>query len=127
MAPSGPHASVKRELLVRLLDAWLPPALHGTRRATYLDAYATAESVAAGLSVVAEFPDLLARRRLSVVLVAADGDDLALTMAVAGIRREVATPAGVSVQIVPRGPGGALPVLEMPAGGPLLACLDTVD
>ncbi|HEU5107756.1 MAG TPA: hypothetical protein VFT95_04195 [Micromonosporaceae bacterium] len=119
-----PHVAVKRELLVRLLDGWLPAALHGTRRATYLDGYATAGSVAAALGVVAEFPDLLARRRLGIVLVAAGGDDLGLTADVASIRREVDTPAGVSLQIVPHASGGRLPELEMPAGGPLLGYLD---
>jgi hypothetical protein len=119
----GPHAAVKRELLVRLLDAWLPQALHGTRRATYLDAYATAASVEAALGVLAEFPDLLARRRLSVVLSAADGDDPALTGEVAHLQRRLSTPAGVSLQIVPRGPGGRLPELT-PSGGPLLGYLD---
>jgi hypothetical protein len=123
----GPHGAIKRELLVRLLDAWLPAALHGTRRATYLDGYATGESVAAALGVVAEFPDLLARRRLGIVLVAADGDDLALTAEVAAVRREVDTPAGVSLQIVPHAEGGRLPELEMPAGGPLLGYLDAAD
>jgi hypothetical protein len=122
--PPGPHAAIKRELLVRLLDAWLPTALHGNRRATYLDAYATGESVAAALGVVAEFPDLLARHRLSTVLVAAAGDDLALTAEVAQVRQRVGTPAGVSIQIVPRAADGALPPLEMPAGGPLLGYLD---
>ena len=122
-----PHGAVKRELLVRLLDAWLPAALHGTRRATYLDAYATAGSVEAALGVVAEFPDLLARRRLGIVLVAAGGDDLALTAGVAAVRREVGTPAGASLQIVPHASGGRLPELEMPAGGPLLGYLDAAN
>jgi hypothetical protein len=123
----GPHGAIKRELLVRLLDAWLPAALHGTRRATYLDGYATGGSVAAALSVVAEFPDLLTRRRLGIVLVAAGGDDLALTADVAAVRREVDTPAGVSLQIVPHAADGRLPELEMPAGGPLLGYLDAAD
>jgi hypothetical protein len=123
MAPPGPHAIVKRELLVRLLDAWLPSALHGPKRATYLDGFATGASVAAALGAVAEFADLLARRRLDMVLVGA-ADDLALTAEVARVRREVAAPAGVSMQIIPRPPDGRLPAVRMPVGGPLLAYLD---
>lgn len=120
---SGPHTAIKRELLVRLLDAWLPAALHGARRATYLDAYATADSVAAALGVVTEFGDLLARRRLGLVLVAADGDDLGLTAEVALVRRQLAPPPGAAMQIVPAAPGGGLPTLRMPSG-PLLGILD---
>jgi hypothetical protein len=125
MAPSdrhGAHAAVKRELLVRYLDSWAPGALHGSRRATYLDGYATGESAEAALQVFGEFTDLLARRALSVVLVATDAT--ALTVEVAGVRDRVPTPPGVAVQIVPRPDGGRLPVISMPAGSAVLAYLD---
>ena len=126
----GPHTAIKRELLVRLLDAWLPMALHGTRRATYLDAYATGQSVAAALGVVAEFPDLLARRRLSVVLVAADGDELALTADVAAVRRRrrhagrgVGTDRAAAARRWPTAPGdaGRRPAARLPRRGRVAA------
>jgi len=118
----GPHSAVKRELLVRYLDAWVPAALHGHRRATYLDGYATGESAEAALGVIGEFTDLLARHALSVVLGAEDAT--ALTVEVAGVRQRVPTPPGVGVQIVPRPAGGGLPVISAPAGSPVLAYLD---
>jgi hypothetical protein len=121
----GPHAVVKRELLVRYLDAWVPAALHGSRRATYLDGYASGDSVEAALGVIGEFTDLLARHALSVVLAAADGPGLAeLTTEVAAVRQRVPIPAGVTVQLVPRPPDGRPPVLSAPAGAPMLAFLD---
>lgn len=125
MAPPdrhGPHSAVKRELLVRYLDAWVPAVLHGNRRATYLDGYATGDSVEAAFGVVGEFTDLLARRTLSVVLVGTDAT--ALTVDVAGVRDRVPTPAGVAVQIVPRPAGRAVPAVPAPANAPLLAYLD---
>ena len=48
-------ADLKRELLVRHLEAWAPAALHRARRATYVHGYADAdggalaEAAAAGL------------------------------------------------------------------------------
>jgi hypothetical protein len=118
----GPHQVVKRELLVRYLDGWAPAALHGTRRATYLDGYATGASAEAVLQVFGEFTDLLARHALAVVLVGADAT--ALTAEVARVRGRVPTPAGVTIQIVPRPEGGRLPVIPAPAGSPVLAYLD---
>ena len=45
------HAAVKRELLVRYLDAWAPAALHGARKATFVLGYAVTadESAVAAL------------------------------------------------------------------------------
>jgi hypothetical protein len=117
-----PPQLVKRELLVRYLDSWVPAALHGSRRATYLDGYATGASAEAVLQVFSEFTDLLARHALAVVLVGADAT--ALTAEVAQVRGRVPTPAGVSVQLVPRPAGGRLPVISVPAGSPMLAYLD---
>jgi hypothetical protein len=62
------HAAVKHELLVRYLDAWLPAAVHGHKRVTYVDSGADGESAAAAARVFAEFPDLLARHTLTMVL-----------------------------------------------------------
>lgn len=121
--PGGPHAAVKRELLVRLLDGWLPAALHGSGRATYLDVYPTEDSVSAALRVAAEFPDLLERHRLDVVLIDADGD-CELTARVAAIQRRIAPPSGVSVQVMPAARGGRLASITLPASGPVLGYLD---
>jgi hypothetical protein len=74
------HAAVTHELLVRYLDAWLPAAVPGHRRVTYVDT-GDGESAAAAARVFAEFPDLLARHPL--------------TMALA--RSDVAVPAGITV------------------------------
>ena len=38
-----PVDDVKRELLVRHLEAWAPAALHRARRATYVHGYADAD------------------------------------------------------------------------------------
>ena len=62
------HADVKHELLVRYLDAWLPAAAHGRKRVTYVDSGADGVSAAAAARVFAEFPDLLARHTLTMVL-----------------------------------------------------------
>ena len=66
-------ADVNRELLVRYLDTWTPTALHGARRATFVQAWtgpAGTGVAEAALRVFAEFADRLRGRRLTVVLVA---------------------------------------------------------
>lgn len=120
---ADPHGAIKRELLVRLLDGWLPAALHGTGRATYLDANPTPDSVTAALRVTVEFADLLDRHRLDVVLVDANGGT-AMTAETALIERSVAPPPGVSVRIIPGAGGGRLPTDVSPRDGPMLAYLD---
>lgn len=76
MAATGAaHSAVKRELLVRYLDACTPTMLHSARRMTYAEGYVAGAGepfAVAALRVFAEFADLLAHRRLDVVLV---GDD----------------------------------------------------
>lgn len=127
MAPpplGGPHTAIKRELLIRVLERWLPTALHGTRRTTYLDCYATGSSVAAALPVFADLGSLLTERRLGIVLVAAHGDDLRLTTRVAALRQRIPTPPGASVQIVPTAEEGRLPALRLPPDGAVLVHLD---
>jgi hypothetical protein len=62
------HTAVKHELLVRYLDAWLPAAMHGHKRVTYVDAGVSPDSAVAAARVFAEFPDLLARHPLTMVL-----------------------------------------------------------
>ena len=45
-APGTAHATVKRELLVRYLDAAVPVVLHGTRRFTYAEGYVDGDASA---------------------------------------------------------------------------------
>lgn len=99
-------AAVKRELLVRYLDTWAPAALHSSRRATYAD-LSSQGSVADAVRVFAEFPELLAKRGLEVVAVAAVPPDLDL-------------PSGLTARKVT---GDPLPTL--PRDGPLFAYIDT--
>ena len=66
------HAAVKHELLVRYLDAWLPAAAHGHKRVTYVDSAADGASAAAAARVFAEFPDLLARHPVTMVVACPD-------------------------------------------------------
>ncbi len=70
-APSA-HAAIKVELLVRYLDAWLPAALHGHKRVTYVDS--SADSALAAAKVVAEFEDVLHRHTATLVSPAIDLD-----------------------------------------------------
>ncbi|MCO8273264.1 hypothetical protein M1L60_21975 [Actinoplanes sp. TRM 88003] len=68
-------ATVKRELLVRHLEAWAPAALHRARRVTYAHGYADADGGAAAeaaMRVLAEQSDLVRGRELIMV---ATGDD----------------------------------------------------
>lgn len=65
MAAADPHTAVKRELLVRYLDFWMPAAL-AAGRASYLDR--SGYGAQAALRVVAEFADLLAGRELSMLV-----------------------------------------------------------
>jgi hypothetical protein len=68
-APSA-HLAVKNELLVRYLDSWLPAALHGHKRVTYVDS--SVESAQAAARVIAEFEDLLHRHTVTMVSPLAD-------------------------------------------------------
>jgi hypothetical protein len=75
MAPADAYRAISRELLVRYLDGCAPPLLHAARRLTYgeYDGAAGGEpSAVAALGVFAEFPELLAKRALHVVLAGAD-------------------------------------------------------
>jgi hypothetical protein len=62
------HAAVKHELLVRYLDAWAPAALHGHRGATYVDCSDSGASAVAAARVFAEFPELLGKHSLTMVV-----------------------------------------------------------
>jgi hypothetical protein len=68
-------ADVKREVLVRHLQAWAPAALHRARRAIYVHGYADAGdglSAEAALRVFAEQSDLVRGRELTMLAVAED-------------------------------------------------------
>ena len=68
---------LKREVLVRHLEAWAPAALHRARRATYAHGYADADGgvlAEAALRVFAEQSDLVRGRELTMIAV---GDDMA--------------------------------------------------
>jgi hypothetical protein len=65
-------ATVKRELLVRHLEAWAPAALHRGRRVTYAHGFADAdggESAEAAARVLVEQTDFVRGRELSMLLV----------------------------------------------------------
>ncbi|MEV4345832.1 hypothetical protein AB0J83_15275 [Actinoplanes sp. NPDC049596] len=82
-------ATVKRELLVRHLEAWAPAALHRARRVVYAHGYADADgglAVAAAARVLADQTGYVRGRELSMVATgAADLSGLAFPVhAVAG-------------------------------------------
>jgi hypothetical protein len=104
-----PHLSVKREVLVRYLDAWTPVALRSHRGATFVGS-ATGELVADAFRVFAESADLLEGHHLDVVLLG-PGEP--------AVPRELAGLAGFSVRSV------ADPE-EVTAAGTVLLQLDAV-
>jgi three-Cys-motif partner protein len=121
---AGPHNAVKRELLVRYLDGWAPAALHGGRQALYVDGYADLASAEAALRVFGEFPDLLARRRLSVTAVPADAVDLAVLSAhLDAVRDDVSGPPGLKARALP-GPADEAVAATLAERGPALCFLD---
>ena len=68
-------ADVKREVLVRHLEAWAPSALHRARRATYVHGYADTDagvSAEAALRVFVDQSDLVRGRELTMLTVAGD-------------------------------------------------------
>lgn len=120
--PADPIGVVKRELLVRQLDAWLPYALHRSRRATLALAHSGPDhgTVEAALRVVPDFADLLWGRRLAVLVLTGG----ILGGVPAGLPAEL--PPGVTVHPVAGGVD-RLPVALRAAGAagaPLLAYLD---
>jgi hypothetical protein len=117
-------ADLKREVLVRHLEAWAPAALHRARRATYVHGYADAGGGAlaeTALRVFAEQSDLVRGRELTMVAV---GDDVS---GVAGRLAAVPAGAGLSVHTVGGGTEERLAVSLQAVGAarvPLLGCLD---
>lgn len=118
--------SVRRELLVRQLDAWVPAALHRSRRAVFAQTYETGDDVAAeaALRAVAEFADRLRGRRLALPILVPSADELGQRLA--AVQTELGTPAELSVHVA-AGDSGRLPAVLSAvgaAGAPVLAYLD---
>jgi hypothetical protein len=116
-------ADVKREVLVRHLEAWAPAALHRGRRVTYVHGWADADGgVAAGaaLRVFVEQSDLVRGRELTMVAVAADVSAVRLAPV-------PATAAGLVVHTLPGETDERLAVTLKAVGAsrvPLLGFLD---
>lgn len=122
--PDDPIGTVKRELLVRHLDAWIPYALHRSRRATFAQAFAGPDAgvADAALRVFTRFADLLRGRRLAVLVLTEQADDLAVRLG--EVQAEL--PPEVTVHPVSGGID-RLPVALRAAGAagaPMLAYLD---
>ncbi|WP_433295642.1 hypothetical protein ACQP2F_36345 [Actinoplanes sp. CA-030573] len=123
MSPSE-IATVKRELLVRHLEAWAPAALHRARRVTYAHGYADADGgdlAEAAARVLGEQTDFVRGRELAMLLV---GDDVGPVSARLGALPEI---GGLAVHAVSGGTEERLGV-ALKAGGasrvPLLGFLD---
>lgn len=121
-------AAVKRELLVRHLEAWAPAALHRARRATYAHGYADLDdgrAAEAALRVFAEQSDLVRGRELAMVAVA---DDAAVTARrLSGVQQPAGSSAALVVHTVPGGTDARLAVALQAAAAarvPLFGYLD---
>jgi hypothetical protein len=121
-------ATVKRELLVRYLEAWVPAALHRARRVIYAHGYADDDGGAtaeAAMRVLAEQSDLVRGRELAMV---ATGDDLgAISARLATIQEQSGAGAGLAVHTISGGTDGRLPVGLKAVGAqrvPVLGFLD---
>jgi hypothetical protein len=119
-------AELKREVLVRHLEAWAPGALRRARRATYVHGYADADGGAlaeAALRVFAEQSDLVRGRELTVVAV---GEDMGgVSARLDGVHLEAG--AGLVVHTVAGGTADRLGVALKAVGAarvPLLGFLD---
>lgn len=124
-------AAVKRELLVRHLQAWAAGALHRARRATFVHGYADADEGAAAeaaVRVLADLPDLARGRELSMVAVGADVTAVGRRLTAA--QRDAGAAAGLAVLPVGGGTDERLPVAVKAAGAsrvPLLGYLDATS
>lgn len=120
---------VRRELLVRQLDAWLPAALHRSRRATFAQVYSVADDATADAAVraVAEFADRLRGRRLALPVLAPSTDLLAQRLA--QVQQELRTPPELSVHVAAGGSDRLPAVLAAVSamGAPVLAYIDAAD
>jgi hypothetical protein len=122
-------AAIKRELLVRHLETWAPAALHRGRRAVYAHGYAGADGGASAeeaVRVLADQPDLVRGRELTMVVV---GDDLdpGLADRLARAQQEAGAAAGFTVHTMSGGTDERLAVGLKALGAtgvPLLGYLD---
>ena len=120
-------ATVKRELLVRHLEAWAPAALHRGRRVVYAHGFADAEggaSAEAAARVLAEQTDFVRGRELSMLLVGDDVDPLRARLAA------IPELSGLAMHAVSGGTEGRLEVALKAAGAqrvPLLGYLDAAS
>jgi hypothetical protein len=119
---------VKRELLVRYLEAWAPAALHRARRVTYVHGYADADGGAAAeaaVRVLADQSGLARGRELSMMAV---GDDLGpIAVRLDAARREAGSAPGLAVHTISGGTDARLAVglKALGASGvPMLGFLD---
>lgn len=113
----SPLAAVKRELLVRYLDYWVPTALHRGRRAAVALAGVDDTTAEAALRTLAEFADLLRRRTLTLILIGPRAS------ALAELQQELGTPPELAVLPVAGDPSALIaPALSAAgsAGAPLL-------
>jgi hypothetical protein len=124
-------AGVKRELLVRHLEAWAPAALHHGRRVAYVHGYADADegaSAEAAVRVLADQPGLARGRELSMLVL---GDDLGpIADRLARAEREAGAAAGFAMLKLPGGTDASLAVGLKAAGAqrvPLLGFLDAAS
>jgi hypothetical protein len=120
-------ATVKRELLVRHLEAWAPAALHRGRRVIFAHGYADADggaSAEAAVRVLVEQTDFVRGRELSMIAVGAD-----LSTIEPRLLAEAAG-SGLAVHVV-SGDTGAHFEVALKAGGaarvPLLGFLDAAS
>lgn len=103
-----PHVALKRDVLVRYLDAWTAAALRSHRGATYV-ASGDRELVVDAFGVFGEFADRLGGQHLDMLIVGADP-----------VVELGEPPAGLSVRAV------ADPA-DLKVAGPMLAHLDVVE
>jgi hypothetical protein len=129
--PAARTADVKRELLVRHLEAWAPAALHRARRATYAHGYADADggqAAEAALRVFLELSDLVRGRELSMVAVAVDPTGPAGRLD--AVQQAAPESAGLVVHTVPGETDERLKVALKAAGAnrvPVFGYLDAGD
>jgi hypothetical protein len=130
----SPISTVKRELLVRHLEAWSAGALHRSRRATYVHGYADADggaSAEAAVRVLADLPDLARGRELSMLALGSAAPGFAAAgERVLAAQRDSGAGAGLAVLPVGGGTDARLSVALKAAGAsgvPLLAFLDAAS
>lgn len=124
-------ADVKRELIVRVLQAWAPAALHSARRATYVHAYADrddAQAADAALRALADAADVRGGRSLTMLALA--GDLVPVRARLDAAQAELRLPAQLAVHPVAGALDARLTVALKAAGArgaPLLGYVDATQ